>query len=127
MHFNVTRRIVNGFQYVSIVNEDTFASLSRALGQQSWENVVNTNDANQAYDTFLNTFTTTAVYLKSIVQLKKVSIKHYINKKPWFTNDLTRACAGKKLYKAFILSRSAESEHKYKASKNKLTSIIFIF
>ena len=56
--FNVTRRIVNGFQYVRTVNVDTFASLSSALGQQSWENVVNTNDANQAYDTFLNTFTT---------------------------------------------------------------------
>ena len=56
--FNVTRRIVIGFQYVRTVNEDTFASLSSALGQQSWVNVVNTNDANQAYDTFLNTFTT---------------------------------------------------------------------
>ena len=30
----------------------------------------------------------------------------------------------KKLYKAFILSRSAESEHKYKTYKNKLTSIL---
>ena len=56
--FNVTRRIVNGFQYVRTVNEDTLASLSTALGQQSWENVVNTNDANEAYDTFLNPFTT---------------------------------------------------------------------
>ena len=56
--FIVTGRIVNGFQYVRTVNEDTFASLSNALGQQSWENVLNTNDANQAYDTFLNTFTT---------------------------------------------------------------------
>ena len=56
--FNVTRRIVNGFQYIRTVNDDTFASLSSELGQQFWENVVNTNDANQAYDTFLNTFTT---------------------------------------------------------------------
>ena len=47
--FNVTRRIVNGFQYIRTVNEDTFASLSSEVGQQSWENVVNTkNDANQA-------------------------------------------------------------------------------
>ena len=66
--FNVTRRIVNGFQYIRTVNEDTFASLSSELGQQSWENVVNTNDANQVYDTFLNTFTT---ILKSIAQLKQ--------------------------------------------------------
>ena len=56
--FNVTRRIVTGFQYIRTVNEDPFASLSIELGQQSWENVENTNDANQAYDTFLNTFTT---------------------------------------------------------------------
>ena len=33
-------------------------------------------------------------------------------------------CEEKKLYKAFILSRSAESEHKYKTYKNKLTSIL---
>ena len=72
--FNVTRRIVNGFQYVKTVNEDTLA---------------------------------------------------YINKKPWLTNGFKRACAKtKKLYKAFILSRSAESEHKYKTFKNKLTSIL---
>ena len=38
---------------------------------------------------------------------------------------MKRACAKKKkLYKAFILSRSAESEHKYKTYKNKLTSIL---
>ena len=38
---------------------------------------------------------------------------------------MKRACAKKKkLYKAFILSRSAESEHKYKTFKNKLTSIL---
>ena len=88
--FNVTRRIVNGFQYVRTVNEDTLASLSTALGQQSWENVVNINDANEAYDTFLNTFTT---IFKKHCPVKKVSIKHYINKKPWITNGLKRACA----------------------------------
>ena len=33
-------------------------------------------------------------------------------------------CEEKKFYKAFILSRSAESEHKYKIYKNKLTSIL---
>ena len=33
-------------------------------------------------------------------------------------------CEEKKLYEAFILSRSAESEHKYKTYKNKLTSIL---
>ena len=48
-------------KWVSVIyirTEDTFASLSSELGQQSWENVVNTNDANLAYDSFLNTFTT---------------------------------------------------------------------
>ena len=100
----------------------TFSDSESALGQQSYENVVNTNDANEAYDTFLNTFTT---IFKKHCPVKKVSIKHYINKKPWFTNGLKRACAKKKkLYKAFILSRSAESEHKYKTYKNKLTSIL---
>ena len=43
--FNVTQRIVNGFQYIKTVNEDMFASLSSEFGQQSRENVVNTNDA----------------------------------------------------------------------------------
>ena len=93
--FNVTRRIANGFQYIRTENEDTFASLSSELGQQFWENVVNTNDANQAYDTFLNTFTT---IFKKHCPVKKVSIKYYINKKPWFTNGLKRTCAKKKSF-----------------------------
>ena len=51
--------------------------------------------------------------------------KSCINKKPWFTNILKRACATKKrMYKAFIISQSSEAELIYKTCKNKLTSVL---
>ena len=44
------------------------------------------------------------------------------------TDDVYQASCTKKnkLYKAFIVMRSAEAEHKYKTCKNKLTSVLRI-
>ena len=55
--FNIDRNKVKEFQYIRTINEDTLASFSDELSQQSWESVLNTNDVNQAYDTFLHIFT----------------------------------------------------------------------
>ena len=120
--FNVDRNKVKEFQYIRTINEDTLASLSDELSQQSWESVLNTNDVNQAYDTFLHIFTN--IFQKHC-PVKRVSKKSYINNKPWFTKGLRNACVKKnKLYKAFVVSKSAEAEQKCKTYKNKLTSIL---
>ena len=122
--YNISRCNVNEFQYIRKINEDTLASFSDELSQQSWENVLNTNDVNQAYDSFLHIFID--IFNKHF-PVKRVSRKSYINKKPWFTKGLKCACTKKnKLYKAFIISRSAAAEQKYKTYKNKLTSILRI-
>ena len=52
--YNISRCNVNEFQYIRKINEDTLASFSDELSQQSWENVLNTNYVNQAYDSFLH-------------------------------------------------------------------------
>ena len=58
--------------------------------------------------------------------VEKVPQKSF-EKKPWFNNGLKRACTKKnRLYKAFIVLRSAEAEQKYKTYKHKLTSILRI-
>ena len=57
--------------------------------------------------------------------MKRVSRKSYINEKPWFNKGLKCACKNK-LCKAFIISRSAAAEQKYKTYKNKFTSILRI-
>ena len=59
--------------------------------------------------------------------VKRVPQSNFENKKPWFTKGLKSACTKKnKLYKAFIVMRSAEAEQKYKTYTNKLTSILRI-
>ena len=89
--------------HVIIINEDILASFRRELNFQSWDDVLNTNDVNHAYDTFLNIFI--HLFNKTVVK------KRCINKKPWFTNGLERACAKKKrLYKAFIISKFSEAD-----------------
>ena len=54
--YNISRCNVNEFQYIRKINEDTLPSFSGELSQQTWENVLNTNDVNQAYDSFLHIF-----------------------------------------------------------------------
>ena len=84
--------------------------------------VLNVNDVNQAHDNFLHIFID---IFKKHCPVKRVSRKSYTSNKPWFTKGLKCACLKKnKLYKAFIISRSAEAEQKYKTYKNKLTSIL---
>ena len=88
------------------------ASFSNELSQQTWESVLKTDDVNQAHDSFLHIFMD--IFNKHC-PVKKFPIKTFENKKTWFTKGLKRACTKKnKLYKAFIVMRSAEAEQKYK-------------
>ena len=82
------------------------------------------DDVNQAYDSFLHIFMD--IFNKHC-PVKKFHQKSFGNKTTWFTKGLKRACTkNNKLYKAFIVMRSAEAEQKYKTYKNKLTSILRI-
>ena len=93
------------------MNEDKIASFSNELSQQTWESVLKTDDVNQAYDSFLHIFMD--IFNKnSKTSSPQKALKIKIT---WFTKGLKRACTKtNKLYKAFIVIRSAEAEQKYK-------------
>ena len=75
--YNIKRNIVKEFQHIRKITEDTLASLSNELSQQSWDNVLNINDVNQAYDNFLYIFID---IFKKHCPLKRVSRKSYTSK-----------------------------------------------
>ena len=50
--YNINRYNVKEFQFIRKMNEDTMASFSNELSQQNWENILKTDDVNQAYDSF---------------------------------------------------------------------------
>ena len=54
--YNINRYNVKEFQLIRTMNEDTMASFSNELNQQTWESVLKTDDVNQAYDSFLHVF-----------------------------------------------------------------------
>ena len=54
--YNISRYNVKEFQIIRKINEETMASFSNELSQQKWEDVLKTDDVNQAYDSFLHIF-----------------------------------------------------------------------
>ena len=54
--YNISRYNVKEFQFIRKMNEDTMASFSNEPILQTWENVLKTDDVNQAYDSFLHIF-----------------------------------------------------------------------
>ena len=101
------------------------ASFSNELSQQTWESVLNTDDVNQAYDSFLHIFVD--IFNKHC-PVKKFPPKSFENKTTWFTKGLKRAYTKtNKLYKTLIVMRSAEAEQKYKTYKHLLSSIIYYY
>ena len=123
--YNISMYNVKEFQLIRNMNEEKMALFSNQLSQQTWESVLKTNDVNQAYDCFLHIFMD--IFNKPC-PVKIVPPKSFENKNPGSPFEgLKRACTKKnKLYKAFIVMRSAEAEQKYKTYKNKLTSILGI-
>ena len=54
--YNISWYNVKEFQFMRNMNEDTMASFSNELSQQTWENVLNNYDGNEPYDSFLHIF-----------------------------------------------------------------------
>ena len=94
------------FQHIRKITEDILASFSNELNQQSWDNVLNINDVNQAYDNFLHIIF--IVMFKKHCPVKRVSRKGYTNNKPWFTKGL-KCATNKHNTKCFILCHLCHS------------------
>ena len=90
--YKINRNIVKVFQHIRKITEDTLASLSNELNQQSWDNVLNINDVNQAYDNCLHIFID---IFKKHCPVKRVSRKTYTSNKSRFTKVLKCACVKK--------------------------------
>lgn len=54
--YQICRNTKMNTQYTRVINKDTLTSLSHELSLQSWDDILNLHDVNQAYDLFLNKF-----------------------------------------------------------------------
>ena len=66
--------------YTRVINKDTITLLTQERSLQSWDDILNLYDVNQAYDLFLNKFMG--------LFNKHCPIKRRIYKKPWFNKGL---------------------------------------
>lgn len=106
--------------YFRVRTEKTIDEFRTALLQQDWSGVY-VNDVDAAYETFLNTYI--SIYNKCC-PMKLLKKPRKIDK-PWMTLGLIKACKKKnRLYKEYVKNRTPDNEAKYKAYKNKLTTII---
>ena len=120
---NETKSTINTYNFTRLRSPNAITALEEDLSRQTWKDVYETNDPNQAYNTFLSV----------IVELynKHCPIRKTPNKiikrqeKPWITNGIENACKKKNmLYKTFLKHRTEEAEVRYKTYKNKLINII---
>lgn len=110
-----------GQLFKRIRTEETINSLKEELLNQNWELVLNEDNIDKAYETFLYTFKLT--YDRNCPIRKVIKSNKYLDT-PWITKGLKNAC--KKLYREFLKNRTEQAENKYKIYKNKLTTILRI-
>ena len=126
--FSLTRsspKRLNSLKYKTIrkSSKESVDAFIEDLNRQTWHNTYKSDDANIAYDNFLDTFI--KLYNKHC-PLKRVINKNLnTNNKPWFTNGLRNACLKNNLlYKEFLKKRTLTVQSRYKSYKNKLTNIL---
>jgi len=103
--------------------EANIIRLQILLNECDWTNLLQENDLNKSYDTFLARFLDCydTACPRRYVTLK---VDNQSNK-PWFTKGLVNACRKKNyLYKKFLCTRTVITENRYKLYKNKLTRIM---
>ena len=125
--FSITKEIqkaVNKTRYMFKRNTtpDAISLFCHDLEQQNWDSVIQTDDGNQSYNSFIDIIQT--LFNKNC-PVKRIIIKNNKYDKPWITPGLKNACKKKNtLYRRFLKCRSKEAEDRYKSYKNKLTGIL---
>ena len=103
------------FKKIKFYRDTSLHSLQlfqRALQDQNWDVVYNSNNVNSAYSNFIKLFTD--IYNK-YCPVKQRVIKGDNYSKPWFHKGLKNACVKKnQLYKNYLKHRTSESCEKYK-------------
>ena len=95
----------NNFAYNKkrIVTDRNICEIISELEKREWGDILNSDDVNFSYETFVNKLTD--IYRKKcpIVTSKVTNKRHY---KPWMTSGLKNACKKRNLlYKYFLKSR----------------------
>lgn len=104
------------------LDNESISNFKTSLINETWNQVLNTNDVNNAYNEFIRIFVTN---FEKNCPLMKVKLNPRSINKPWFTKSLKDACANKnKLYFKFLKTKLPKDEDVYKKYKNKLTSIL---
>ena len=93
--YQIRRNTKMDTQYTRVINKDTITLLIQDLSLQSWDDISNLYDVNQAYDLFLNKCK--GLFNKHC-PIKRISQKSNSYKKPWFNKGLIRACAKKRSF-----------------------------
>ena len=104
------------------INTKNITSLAAELNYTDWNDVLNSNSADESYDKFISSFCT--LYDKHLPKCKKkVSKRREI--KPWITPGIIKSIKTRnKLYKIFIKQPTEGNKNKYTKYRNKLTHVI---
>ncbi len=116
---------INKEKYSKVIRLRTEERLNRFrndLMKEHWDHVYSTNNVNKAYELFFKRY----LWLyNNNCPIKILNDKARNNNKPWLTKGILKSCKKKnKLYRDFVKYRTVNAENKYKAYKNKLTTIM---
>ena len=103
-------------------NAENVTKLKESLINENWQDVFRENDANKAYENFINKLI--FYYDKNIplIQLKQETNR---KKSPWITQGILNSIKNRNnLYKLYIRNPSEQKHQLYKNYRNKLTNII---
>lgn len=108
-----------------MVNPQNKKEFSKALDNCDWNNVLNNQNPNMAYDNFVSTYN--QIYEKCFPVKMLTRKKAKLATKPWITKGLLVSIKSKsKLYKEFLRNPLPTHENKYKKFKNKLNYLLKI-
>ena len=92
--------------------------------KESWQEVYNEKDINNAYEKFIDSLT--YYYNKNIPLIKQRKHKNKI-KNPWITQGIFNSIQTRnKLYKSYLRNPTEENGHNYKRYRNLLSNLIRI-
>ncbi len=114
----------NIYYYKRKLNTNNISALGVELSQTNWNDVLQSNSANESYNCFITKFTD--LYNKHL-PLVKTKINKRKEAKPWITTGIIKSIKTRnKLYKQFLKHPNETNKNKYVNHRNKLTHIIRI-
>ena len=107
------------------INDSHMKIFTETIKENTWENVLSSNDTTESYNRFFNIFST--VYESFPLTKKKINKNINKSKSPWMTNCIAKSVKNKNLlYKKYLTQPTANNEKNYKQYKNKLNHVIKI-